>query len=1032
MKKIALFLALVLCLSFVSSFAVCAAETIPATAELLKENPERTVGLDCYEVYENISFEVMANAGKSFYEWGWTSHVGRDKTYVGLDFVNVSADAHTGKQAVHVKLVKGQNFYISQTGKITPGQTYEISVWLKRLQEGGTATIHFLFSGKNAGVSQTYARPKVSLKSGVADGWVKRTIRFVAPEYASSVVPQIRFDGAGEYLLDDCSFVCVTDKMPKPSMAKKLPAIESLITEDPSFEGGTVGAEIHTIPQWDETIGDAKISDQYAHTGTKSVELKTVDGSKDAIGIMYLENIKEGATYQVSTWLINPTDLKIDMGYWMHWCSEEKYTSKTEAQLESSKPRWGIKTTFEWQEYVGQFVAPQGAKSAMLYFRHRLCPGSIFMDDVEINMVKPPQPVKADSDEVFYYTEWEKGYVNVIPTYVSDPANTTATFTFQSPAGETLDQKSFAGIFEEFNYEFATSLMAEKGAQYNVNMKITDAAGAVLQEQNFPVHRYDRPLYLGADGIFRKNGKEIAFSMGSGLNMNRIDKHPEKAGITVAQLNADNPNLGYTTKERMDAYYEQGMFVVLNCYTGSKSGGHKDQIDTVKRMANNYKDHPAFFGYKLIDEPYQKGISAAELMAGYKAIRDIDPYHPIYIDDSPVGSYDFLFKFCDIFECDYYGITGSNGGRKMTEIMDEVKKASKGRKPYTVLLPFFDNMGAQATYEEFRHSIYQSFFSGAYGYSYHSFGLSMNGVQNLDSEQFKSLCAEWAPWEKDFAWGCFVTGTYTFVNYQKTDDVLWGTFTDGKDLYAIVLNREKSKPTLAEVPLKDGAGLINIGAFTATKMNKSAAPITGSGTLSLNLEPLEAAVWKITPSEAVDFSVLKNSKFNDVIYYPWAYNAIATLEEKGIVNKVSDEWYGPERNITRGDYAMFLVRTLGLTEGAGENFADVDPSAEYAKELAIGKAAGIINGVGENRFNPEAQITRQDMMTMTSRAMKLAGAADLGSFSDSGNIADYASSHVAAMVAEGLIKGNADGTINPLGNTTRAEAAVIMQRILTK
>ncbi|MBQ7037107.1 MAG: S-layer homology domain-containing protein, partial [Clostridia bacterium] len=65
-------------------------------------------------------------------------------------------------------------------------------------------------------------------------------------------------------------------------------------------------------------------------------------------------------------------------------------------------------------------------------------------------------------------------------------------------------------------------------------------------------------------------------------------------------------------------------------------------------------------------------------------------------------------------------------------------------------------------------------------------------------------------------------------------------------------------------------------------------------------------------------------------------------------------------------------------------------------------------------------------------ALKLAGSADLGSFSDAGLIADYAQTHVSAMVAEGLIRGNADGTINPLGNTTRAEAAVIMQRLLNK
>ena len=65
-------------------------------------------------------------------------------------------------------------------------------------------------------------------------------------------------------------------------------------------------------------------------------------------------------------------------------------------------------------------------------------------------------------------------------------------------------------------------------------------------------------------------------------------------------------------------------------------------------------------------------------------------------------------------------------------------------------------------------------------------------------------------------------------------------------------------------------------------------------------------------------------------------------------------------------------------------------------------------------------------------AALIAGSADLSAFADSGIIADYASGHVSAMVAEGLVKGNADGTINPLGNTTRAEAAVIMQRILNK
>jgi len=62
----------------------------------------------------------------------------------------------------------------------------------------------------------------------------------------------------------------------------------------------------------------------------------------------------------------------------------------------------------------------------------------------------------------------------------------------------------------------------------------------------------------------------------------------------------------------------------------------------------------------------------------------------------------------------------------------------------------------------------------------------------------------------------------------------------------------------------------------------------------------------------------------------------------------------------------------------------------------------------------------------------LTGDVDLSVFSDGTNVSDYALPHVKAMIAEGLVKGNADGTLNPLGNTTRAEAAVIMKRILDK
>ena len=78
------------------------------------------------------------------------------------------------------------------------------------------------------------------------------------------------------------------------------------------------------------------------------------------------------------------------------------------------------------------------------------------------------------------------------------------------------------------------------------------------------------------------------------------------------------------------------------------------------------------------------------------------------------------------------------------------------------------------------------------------------------------------------------------------------------------------------------------------------------------------------------------------------------------------------------------------------------------------------------------EISRQDMMTLIARGMALKGKTSMSGFSDVGSIASYAAESVEAMIANGLIEGNADGTINPLGNTTRAEAAVIMYRILER
>ena len=177
-------------------------------------------------------------------------------------------------------------------------------------------------------------------------------------------------------------------------------------------------------------------------------------------------------------------------------------------------------------------------------------------------------------------------------------------------------------------------------------------------------------------------------------------------------------------------------------------------------------------------------------------------------------------------------------------------------------------------------------------------------------------------------------------------------------------------------------------------------------------------------------------RFNDLGGHSWAKDAIYRLVDAGVVNGTSYNTYSPAKNITRADFAIMLVRAFGITEGEGENFADVPEGAYYAEELRLAKAAGIVLGIGENKFNPTGEITRQDMMVMLVRALKAVGQglseADvsvLAQFADSALVAGYAREAAAQLVSAELIEGS-NGKLHPMSFATRAEIAVLLDRIL--
>lgn len=177
--------------------------------------------------------------------------------------------------------------------------------------------------------------------------------------------------------------------------------------------------------------------------------------------------------------------------------------------------------------------------------------------------------------------------------------------------------------------------------------------------------------------------------------------------------------------------------------------------------------------------------------------------------------------------------------------------------------------------------------------------------------------------------------------------------------------------------------------------------------------------------------------FVDLAGYEWAKTQIEALASKGIINGTSETTFSPGMNITRADFICMLVRALNLTASTDGNFSDVPSTAYYYQAVGTAQKLGIAIGKGDNLFLPKENISRQDMMVITSRALKISGrqlddsASDLSGFKDASNVAAYAVNAAAQLNKAGVVTGN-NGLINPQGTATRAETAVIMYRILNQ
>ena len=178
--------------------------------------------------------------------------------------------------------------------------------------------------------------------------------------------------------------------------------------------------------------------------------------------------------------------------------------------------------------------------------------------------------------------------------------------------------------------------------------------------------------------------------------------------------------------------------------------------------------------------------------------------------------------------------------------------------------------------------------------------------------------------------------------------------------------------------------------------------------------------------------------FADVATTAWYYGYVRTVWENNIFHGIADNQFSPQVSMTRAMFAQALANLENVDLSAYRNvtptFNDVSSTAWYFEAVEWAVRQGIVLGVGNDNFVPNAPITREQMAVMLYRYADVMGIefedSVTATFTDQSAISYWAVDEVNAIQSAGIIIGRPDGRFDPQATATRAEVATIFARFL--
>lgn len=356
---------------------------------------------------------------------------------------------------------------------------------------------------------------------------------------------------------------------------------------------------------------------------------------------------------------------------------------------------------------------------------------------------------------------------------------------------------------------------------------------------------------------------------------------------------------------------------------------------------------------------------------------------------------------CSELTAEFYDYIDTSKGDVYTDILADMADAQRS----AVYTAAAERISGTVTNDEFTALIYEEAVMEKFK-SIEYYGDINPYMQKYNSDYFKL----------DFTEYNKLKNTYPVDSKVINQKASYKTFAELKTLFDRLVSEQKSSEQKSQSQI--------IGSVGGSGGGSGSRPSSSKTTYS--------------PVIAVTEKIEEETVFDDLVGYEWAESYIMQLYGKNVVNGTGDKKFSPADSVTREQFIKLLSPVAELPESTeSSGFEDVKAGEWYESYINAAKQAGLVNGISDTLFGIGQKITRQDAAVMMLNAIKLYNSELLEgintegiSFEDQEDIASYAIYSVTVLNSLGIIQGMDDGKFYPQAYANRAEAAVMIGRIL--